>query len=192
MHAAVRPYATAGVALVGASVIAVGPIVPPLPDIQVHNPAAHLAVLADPFQAYTQVFQEAVANLQPILATAAANPTPILTQVLKNQIASLQVILAALQLPVASSAPTTTASADPTTTPSQTLAPLQTTAAPATGNVEDAINNVLLAAATALFPLTNLIPPITAAITQPVQNLVDAISTSGQSQPSSQIRCKMW
>jgi hypothetical protein len=54
MHAAVRPYATAGVALVGASVIAVSPIVPPLPDVHVHNPAAQLAVLADPFHAYKQ------------------------------------------------------------------------------------------------------------------------------------------
>ena len=179
MHAAVRPYATAGVALVGASVIAVSPIVPPLPDIQVRNPAAQLAVLADPFQAYTQVLQETVANLQPILATAAANPTPILTQILKNQFASLQAILAALQPPVASSAPPTTTSANPTSTPSQILAPLQTTAAPATGNVEDAINNVLLAAAAALFPLTELIPPITAAITAPLQNLVNAINTLG-------------
>jgi hypothetical protein len=153
--------------------------VPPLPDIQVHNPAAHLAVLADPFQAYTQVFQEAVANLQPILATAAANPTPVLTQILKNQFASLQAILAALQPPVASSPLSTPTLANSTTTPPQILAALQTSAAPATGSVEDAVNNVLLAALSALFPLTNLIPPIAAAITQPVQNLVDAINTLG-------------
>ncbi len=179
MHAAVRPYATAGVALVGASVIAVSPIVPPLPDIQVHNPAAHLAALADPFQAYTQVFQEAVGNLQSILATAAANPTPVLTQILKNQIASLQDILAALAPPVASSPPTTPALANPTTTPSQIPTSLQTTAAPGSGNVEDAVNNALLAAVSAVFPLTNLIPPLTAAITSPLQNLVDAINTLG-------------
>jgi hypothetical protein len=44
MHAAVRPYVTAGAALVGASVIAVTPIAPPPPpDIQVANPAVRLA-----------------------------------------------------------------------------------------------------------------------------------------------------
>jgi hypothetical protein len=41
MHAAMRPYATAGVALVGASVIAVSPIAPP-PDIRIANPAVSL------------------------------------------------------------------------------------------------------------------------------------------------------
>ena len=56
MHAAVRPYATARVALVGASVIAVGPIVPPLPIFKSTTQRRMLAVLADPFQAYTQVF----------------------------------------------------------------------------------------------------------------------------------------
>ena len=34
MNAAVRPYATAGVALVGASVIAISPLTPPMPDAQ--------------------------------------------------------------------------------------------------------------------------------------------------------------
>ena len=43
MHAAVRPYVTAGAALVGASVIAVTPIAAPTPDIHVANPAMRLA-----------------------------------------------------------------------------------------------------------------------------------------------------
>jgi hypothetical protein len=42
MHASVRSYATAGVALVGAGVIAVTPIAPP-PDIRIANPAVRLA-----------------------------------------------------------------------------------------------------------------------------------------------------
>jgi hypothetical protein len=125
MHAAVRPYATAGVALVGASVIAVSPIHPPLPDIQVHNPVAQLAALADPFQAYTQVFQEAVANVEPILADAAANPTPILTKIVQNQIASLEALLALIPTTTAGAltAPTTTASANSTPNPPATSHP---------------------------------------------------------------------
>ena len=43
MHAAMRPYATAGVAMVGASVIAVTPIAPSQPDIRIANPAVSLA-----------------------------------------------------------------------------------------------------------------------------------------------------
>src|SRR5438046_3820427 len=37
MHAALRPYVTAGVALVGASVIAVTPIAPPQPEARTAN-----------------------------------------------------------------------------------------------------------------------------------------------------------
>ena len=43
MHAAMRPYATAGVALVGASVIAVTPIAPSQPDIRIVDPTVSLA-----------------------------------------------------------------------------------------------------------------------------------------------------
>ena len=43
MPAAVRPYVTAGVALVGASVISVTPFAPSQPDIRVANPAVSVA-----------------------------------------------------------------------------------------------------------------------------------------------------
>ena len=86
MHAAIRPYATGGIALVGASVIAVSPIAPPLPDIHLPNPA-HVAASVELAAAtsYAQVFQEAVANAQALLTTFMANPTPILSQIAKNQ-----------------------------------------------------------------------------------------------------------
>ena len=95
MQVASRPYATAGIALVGASVIAVSPIAPPLPDIHVPSPAQVVRsveltaeqLAADTVISYPQVFQEAVTNLQAILKTAAANPTPIMSQVLANQVA---------------------------------------------------------------------------------------------------------
>ncbi|MDX6654911.1 MAG: hypothetical protein QOH18_1802, partial [Solirubrobacterales bacterium] len=77
---------------------------PPMPDIQlpaVHLPSlreaeVQLAALADPFAAYGQVFDAAIANLQPILSAAAKNPTPILTKVLSNQITGFQALLASL------------------------------------------------------------------------------------------------
>ncbi len=58
MHAAIRPYATGGIALVGASVIAVSPIAPPLPDIHLPNPA------------------HVVASVELAAATLAATPPP--------------------------------------------------------------------------------------------------------------------
>jgi hypothetical protein len=214
MHAAVRPYATAGVALVGASVIAVTPIAPPLTDVHIHNPVTHLAALANPFQAYAQVFGDAVTNLQAILTTASANPTPILTKILSNQFATLQALLASLPATAGGvfTAPATTALANPTTSLSQILpslagqpgalqpllaaiqtalgdvfTALTTTVPPllqgasgdvASANVEGAINNVLLAGLTALFPLALLLGPTTAAIAQPLQNLVTAITNT--------------
>lgn len=42
MHAAVRPYVTAGAILAGSSIIAATPVVAPPPDIQVANPAVRL------------------------------------------------------------------------------------------------------------------------------------------------------
>ena len=61
MHAAVRPYITAGAALVGASVIAVTPIAAPPPDIQVANPAMRLA--ADSIANVPVNLIEAIANI---------------------------------------------------------------------------------------------------------------------------------
>jgi hypothetical protein len=129
---AVRSYLTAGVALVGASVIAVSPMAPPMPDI--HLPAIHLpsiqsaevdlAALANPFAAYQQVFDAANKNLQAILGTAADNPTPILTKVLSNQITGFQALLAALptSADALKSAVTDAASADPSSSLAQLLA----------------------------------------------------------------------
>ncbi len=118
--------------MVGASVIAVSPMAPPMPDI--HLPAVHLpslqsaevdlAALANPFAAYTQVFDAAVANLQPILQAAAKNPTPVLTKVLSNQFTGFQALLAALptSTDALTSAVTNAASADPSSSLAHLLA----------------------------------------------------------------------
>lgn len=154
MRTAVRPYVTAGVAMVGASVIAVTPITTPLPDIQVHNPNLQLTSLATDIQAYVAVFQQAASNGQALLSTFLANPTPILSQIIKNQIAAFQALVPALQ-----DALTTTA-----------IPALQAALADLTsGNVQRAVNNVLTAALSLLLPLGNL-------VTQPLTNLGKAIN----------------
>jgi len=90
MHTAVRPYATAGVALVGASVIAVAPMAAPLPDV--HIPSLHasapveLAAFVNPITEWVNVITTTVANLGGLGQEIAANPAPILTQIIANQI----------------------------------------------------------------------------------------------------------
>jgi hypothetical protein len=205
MHAAVRPYATTGVALVGAGVIAVTPLAP-LPDVHIPTLRAPVA-LTQATNPYTQVFQQAVANLEAILSTAATNPTPILTKILSNQITTLQALLALLPASAAgvSAAPITPALASPTgalqalvaaiqlavqqivtayTTGLDGLPPvpqiLQTALADLTSaNVEGAINNLLLAAFTTVFPLTGVTGPALGVIAAPLQTLATAIAGLG-------------
>ena len=56
MHAAVRPYATAGVVLVGASVIAVTPIESATPpDIRIANTAVQLTAVESAWAFYPRV-----------------------------------------------------------------------------------------------------------------------------------------
>lgn len=61
MDHALRPYATAGIALVGASMIAVAPVTTPLTDTPVMR---DVALTADPITSIGDVFQEAAANIQ--------------------------------------------------------------------------------------------------------------------------------
>ena len=211
-QAATRYYLTAGVALVGASVIVVSPMAPPMPDIHlpsIRSAEAQLAALANPFDAYAQVFQDTIANLQPIIATATANPAPILSKILSNQVAAVQALLTLLPTTAAgvAGAATTTGSANSTTVSSQLAATpgavqalltaiqsalsqvstaLTTTVPPllqsavgdfTSANIEGAINNLLLAGLTTVFPVTGVVAPALDVIAEPLQNVVNAINT---------------
>ena len=103
-----------------------------------------------------------------LLTTFAANPAPILSQVAHNQAVSIQNLTAALQT-------TGGAIGNALTT---TVPPLLQAAFNdlATGNVEGAINNVLSATLATVFPITGFIPAASAAFTQPLTNLVNAIN----------------
>ena len=96
MHAALRPYTTAGVALVGASVIAVSPVAPPMPDIQeattraASNAQVELAALVNPIEEWAQVFQTAFVNATAIGSRIAADPAPILAAIANNQAISAE------------------------------------------------------------------------------------------------------
>ena len=95
MNVAVRPYATAGIALVGASVIAVSPLAPPMPNGQavqrtVSSIGVELSASVNPIDNWIQVFQKSSANLAALGEQFAASPAPILQQILVNQAAALK------------------------------------------------------------------------------------------------------
>ncbi|BCI51567.1 hypothetical protein NIIDNTM18_08450 [Mycolicibacterium litorale] len=91
MHTSVRPFATAGAALVGASAIAISPLVatPSLPDVKVANPAVHLSAAVDPIEAWLQVFDTSSLNLGNLADAWMQAPAPVLQQVIANQLGYL-------------------------------------------------------------------------------------------------------
>lgn len=108
LQLALRPYVTAGVAIVGASVIAATPITAVAPEIQnrtvalsasvqtldVASPAdltPFAAALADssfvnPITRWAEVFELTATNLTKLFQNAAAEPFPVLRQIIENQI----------------------------------------------------------------------------------------------------------
>ncbi|BBY19536.1 hypothetical protein [Mycolicibacterium litorale] len=107
LQLALRPYVTAGVAIVGASVIAATPITAAAPDIQhravtlsaavqtldLPSPAditPFAAALADssfvnPITRWAEVFELTASNLTELFQNAAAEPFPVLRQIIENQ-----------------------------------------------------------------------------------------------------------
>ncbi|HEX2214851.1 MAG TPA: hypothetical protein VHH12_15650 [Mycobacterium sp.] len=94
MQVAVRPYLTTGVALVGAGVIAVSPIAPPVPEIEV--PAVHSAPVALT-ATYAELIDNTLSNLgfigNDLFEEGIA---PILQQIAVNQLTLVQDLGAAV------------------------------------------------------------------------------------------------
>ena len=96
MHAAIRPYVTAGVALVGASVIAVAPVSPVAPShIRGASPAVQLTAAPNPIVFYPQVAKDAVSNagtlLQQYLTVPPALVEALVTQPIPTLVSTLRV-----------------------------------------------------------------------------------------------------
>jgi hypothetical protein len=90
MHVAVSPHLMAGVALVGAGVIAVSPVRPSIPDIHVpalnvSSAAVELAALANPIEGWINILPHTVNNLLSLSTVIRADPAPILRQLIANQ-----------------------------------------------------------------------------------------------------------
>ena len=94
MQMALRPYVNAGIALVGASVIAVAPIAPH-PDV--HLPAVQLtAAIDNPIEVFTPVVNAAGTWLTDTIRSEIANSFPILHQIVTNQITTAGQLLQAV------------------------------------------------------------------------------------------------
>lgn len=177
MQVAARPYLTAGVAFLGASAIAVSPVAPPMPDITVPAIAsAHveLSAATSPFEAYLALVTNTVTNLQTTLAAEFEDPVPILRQVIANQITTVTNLGEGLQ-GAAEGLANILDPANPVGIPAQLQQALTDLLA---GNITGAVANAWGAM---LSPVLNaglpLLEPITAAIRQPVQNLLNVVDT---------------
>ena len=100
MQIAVRSTLTAGVALMGAGVIAVTPIAPSTtPDLHLpalHSSAVQLAAQTNPITQWEQIIAKSAQNTERIVTGVLADPIPVLGQVVKNQIASVGTLAGAL------------------------------------------------------------------------------------------------
>ncbi|MDF3336669.1 hypothetical protein P3H80_04520 [Mycolicibacterium septicum] len=77
MNLALRPYVTAGVALVGASVIAVTPVTAPPPAMQSHSIQLSAAI-DDPIEVFAPVFAQASTVIQNAIQAEIDDPFPII------------------------------------------------------------------------------------------------------------------
>lgn len=94
MQLTMKPYVTAGVALVGASVIAVAPIAP---RADLHLPSVNLAAsIENPITVFTPVVNAAGDLIRETLQAELADPFPILRQVFANQRYTVSKLLAAI------------------------------------------------------------------------------------------------
>ncbi|MEX3654537.1 hypothetical protein ABFW14_05440 [Mycolicibacterium fortuitum] len=90
MQLALRPLTTAGIALVGAGVIAVSPLAPPPAITATPTSTAPVALTAsssfvDPIAYWGDVLELTGTKLSTILNEASASPFPVLSQVIENQ-----------------------------------------------------------------------------------------------------------
>lgn len=82
----VRPWITAGVAVLGASVIAVAPIEPvPHPEMRIANAALEISAAPNPFDYYPQVLMRSLSNAGERLNQYISDPLPIAQAIADNQ-----------------------------------------------------------------------------------------------------------
>ncbi|TQK29582.1 hypothetical protein [Arthrobacter sp. SLBN-53] len=103
MSATVQPRLKIGIAVAGASAIALAPIIQPMPDIaeplarSVSTAAVALSATTNPIEQWLQIINTAIANGGALAQTYLANPAPILRQLILNGIGYGEQTFTALQ-----------------------------------------------------------------------------------------------
>lgn len=177
MQVAAHPYLAAGVALIGASAIAISPVAPPMPDITVpavSSAEVSLSAATDPIQAYVQLVTNTFTNASTLIGQELADPAPILRQVIDNQIATAVSLGTALQ----DSAVALGNALDPSN-PYSIPSLLQLAVSNLlSGDINGAVANAWSAFLTPVVGVgLPLLEPITAAIRQPIQNVLNVVDT---------------
>lgn len=178
LNLALRPYATAGIALVGASVIAATPLAPPPTEMEgaitrASSAAIELTAAVDPIAAWSNLFTRTPESLLALGNLLAENPAPILGQIVANWSGYGQTLGTALQAAgTGLSTYLTTQLPTYLQTFSNQLAAGDTQGAADTFNT--AVFGLMFGAG---FPMLNVLS-IPAAITQ---NLANAVATLGPS-----------
>jgi hypothetical protein len=94
MQATIRPYVTTGVALVGASVIAVSSVAPPVLDTKLATPpvvsSTQLTSATNPLEAFAALFENSLDNGGLLVEQFLDSPAPILGQIVTNQLANIE------------------------------------------------------------------------------------------------------
>lgn len=94
MQLASRSYLAAGVALVGASAIAVSPMAPSVPATSpVHMHVALTAAIDNPFTVFEPAFTATQTMISNIIERQTTNPAPIPRQLLENAVAGYQAFM---------------------------------------------------------------------------------------------------
>jgi hypothetical protein len=199
MQLAARSSVGAGIALVGAAVIAVQPVAPMLPDISVpgiHAAQVELAALANPADQWAQVVGAAIDNLGQLGQQVLADPAPVIQKIINNQLANSAVLGKAIDQ--ASTAISTAVQGLPAVlqTASEQLAAgnvsgaVQTIIGPvlplALGIIDgvltgySVVTNTAQNLANVVAAVPNLILPTLLAVTGPVISGINAVSDTAQ------------
>ncbi|MED5814367.1 hypothetical protein VST63_18550 [Mycolicibacterium sp. 050232] len=171
MELAVRSYLTAGVALAGAGVIAVSPVMPTSTDIQLpavsaSSAAVTLSALTNPVDAWAQTLSTASTNLQALGEQLLASDFPILRTVISNQIGNATVVGNTLQ-----------AYADNLTTTLQGLPDALQTASDliSQGEITAAVDGLTLSLLPAILGLLDVTNNTWSGVSTTAQNFVNVI-----------------
>ncbi len=173
MSTAVRRPFAAGVALLGASAIAISPVTP-APDLSlsaVNPPALYsagvdLLASSDVLAIYQKVFADAGAGLNALIANA--EPGQLLKQFIDNQIASATALATGL-------GGTAAGIADALKTEVPQLLQAAVTAL-AAGQLSEAFDNLVQIPLAVALPITDLVPAIQEVLTKPLKNIVNIVN----------------